>query len=143
MYGKKANLKICPFCGCELKRNWDSDGMFYEHPDNGCVIFADRLKGSKDYKNWNDRRGVKISELEFLKAFAQESCFDNELCRDQLRSLWTAYCFHHNHDVDTREYDVDLQELWEVIDESDCADWHDYSTFYDFMCGYFVLEVMM
>ena len=92
---------------------------------------------SSDGVKWilNDRRGEK-SELKFLKAFARESSFDNELCRDQFRSLWTAHCIYHNLDVDTRDYDTDLWELWEVVDESDCSDWHDYSTFYNFMCRF-------
>lgn len=78
------------------------------------------------------------AELDYLKNFARESHLDEDLCRDQLRCLWTAYCFHRNIDVDTSRYDEDLQELWEVVDEPDCDDWHDFDTFDNFMCRYLV-----
>lgn len=51
------------------------------------------------------------AEWKYLKAFARENSFDDELAREQLRSLWTAFCFHHNMIVDTAEYDNALLEL--------------------------------
>lgn len=76
------------------------------------------------------------AELKYLKQFAFESCFDADICRDQLRSLWTAYCFHQNLDVDTAAYDHDLQELWEAVAEveRETADWSDFDSFDLFMC---------
>lgn len=56
-------------------------------------------------------------EIEYIRAFVRESDFGEELGRSQLRALWTAYCFHHNLDVDTAGYDKDLRELWGLIDE--------------------------
>ena len=41
------------------------------------------------------------AEFMYLRAYAEQSSFDEEVCRDQLRMLWTAYCLHHNLDVDT------------------------------------------
>ena len=80
------------------------------------------------------------AELKFLRAFIAESCFDTEVCRDQLRMLWTAYCLHHNLDVDTAGYDSDLRELWEAVaaDEKDTADWSGFDGFDKFMCAYLV-----
>ena len=41
------------------------------------------------------------AEFNYMLAFVVESSFENELSRDQLRCLWTAYCFHNNLDADT------------------------------------------
>lgn len=78
----------------------------------------------------------RAAELKYLKQFAFESCFDTEVCRDQLRSLWTAYCFHHNLDVDTAGYDTDLLAVWEAVAEveQETADWSDFDSFGNFMC---------
>lgn len=76
------------------------------------------------------------AELKYMKQFAFESCFDAEVCCDQLRSLWTAYCFHHNLDVDTADYDRDLRVVWEAVAEveRETADWSDFDSFDRFMC---------
>lgn len=78
------------------------------------------------------------AELEYIRSFARESFLDDGLGCDQLRCLWTAYCFHHNLDVDTAQYDKDLASVWDVVDEPDCADWHSFETFDNFMCKYLV-----
>ena len=80
------------------------------------------------------------AEMEYLKEFARQSCFDEELSRDQLRCLWTAYCFHHGLDVDTSGYDNDLLGLWSATaeEEPETADWSDYGSFENFMCRYLV-----
>lgn len=82
----------------------------------------------------------RTAETEYLLDFARESCFDVEVCRDQLRILWTAFCLHHGLDVDTLNYDCELQVLWNVISasESDTADWSDFDSFYSFMCRWLV-----
>ena len=51
------------------------------------------------------------AEFKFMASFAMQSCFDEDICRDRFRMLWTAYCLHHNLDVDTANYDSDLREL--------------------------------
>ena len=52
------------------------------------------------------------AEMEYLKEFARQGCFDEELSRDQLRCLWTAYCLHHGLDADTSGYDNDMPYLF-------------------------------
>ena len=80
------------------------------------------------------------AEFKFMASFAMQSCFDEDICRDHFRILWTAYCLHHNLDVDTASYDSDLRELWEAVaaDEEDTADWSDFDSFGNFMCRYLV-----
>lgn len=75
------------------------------------------------------------AELKYVKQFAFESSFDTEVCRDQLRSLWTAYCFHHALDVDTANYDNDLRDVWDAIAsaEQETAGWSDFDSFDLFM----------
>lgn len=79
-------------------------------------------------------------ELQYIHSFVQESDFGFEVCRDQIRSLWTAYCLHHGLDVDTSSYFNELHGLWEVLEETepDTADWSDYDSFDDYMCRYLV-----
>lgn len=79
-------------------------------------------------------------EFKFMESFAGESCFDEDICRDHLRMLWTAYCLHHGLDVDTANYDSDLRKLWDAVaaDEEGTADWSDFDSFDTFMCRYLV-----
>lgn len=81
-----------------------------------------------------------IEELEFLKGFVQEACFDSEVFRDQLRSLWTAYCLHNGFVVDTAAYDNDILELWSIVSlyEEDTAEWSDFDSFDEFMSAYLI-----
>lgn len=76
-------------------------------------------------------------ELAYIIGFATESCFDDELPCQQLRSLWTAYCFHHGLDADTADYDADLATIWKEIaqTEEDTAYWSDFNSFDNFMCA--------
>lgn len=75
-------------------------------------------------------------EYEFIRTFVHENSFDEELARDQLRALWTAYCFHCDLEVDTAKYDADLLSLWEIISDGgkgDTADWSSFVSFDNFM----------
>lgn len=76
-------------------------------------------------------------ELAYIIGFAVESCFVDELSCQLLRSLWTAYCFHHGLDADTANYDADLAAIWKEIAqvEEDTAYWSDFDSFSDFMCA--------
>ena len=79
-----------------------------------------------------------VAEFEYLKGFARTEDLDFQVARNQLRALWTAYCFHTGYDVDTALYDYHLRELWDVIPSgSDLRDidWHDFDTFDNFMCA--------
>lgn len=80
------------------------------------------------------------AEMKYLKEFVRQGCFDEEPARDQLRCLWTAYCFHHGLTVDTSGYDSDLADLWNVMaeDEPETADWSDRDSFDGFLCRYLV-----
>lgn len=81
-------------------------------------------------------------ELEFICGFAKESDFGYQLAQRQLRSLWTAYCFHNNIDCDVRRYDEDLRTVWDVVSKNDTCPWKDdedeltvgFDLFDDFMC---------
>lgn len=76
------------------------------------------------------------AEFDYLKKFAEQSGFDADVCRDQFRALWTAYCLHNRQDCDTRAYDNDLLELWHTVEasEPETADWSDFDSFDGYMC---------
>ena len=80
------------------------------------------------------------AEMEYMKEFVRQGCFDEEPARDQLRCLWTAYCFHQGLDADTSGYDSGLLDLWDTMaeEEAETADWSDYDSFDSFMCRYLV-----
>ena len=80
------------------------------------------------------------AEFNYILAVEVESSFENELSRDQLRCLRTAYCFHNNLDADPYEYDGDIRALWTAIaaQEPDSAGWRDLASFAYSMCMYLV-----
>ena len=82
-----------------------------------------------------EEKGFLEQELDYIVGFAVESCFDNELACQQLRSLWTAYCFHRGLDVDTEEYDAALAGIWKEVSggEEDTAYWSNFDSFDQFM----------
>lgn len=79
-------------------------------------------------------------EMDWMKKFIRENSFDGEVIRDQLRSLWTAYCLHYDYYPDTLQYDSSMQELWAAVAETEpeTADWHDLDSFDNFMCKFLV-----
>lgn len=81
-----------------------------------------------------------LSEFEFLTEYVAKSCFDEEICRDRLRMLWTAFCLHHGLDADTRVYDWYLSDLWEHLHETGdgASEWEGFDGFDNFMCKYLV-----
>ena len=95
------------------------------------------------------------AEFKFMASFAMQSCFDEDICRNRFRMLWTAYCLHYDLDVDTAsydsyirelwkavaaEYDEDLARLWDVVSEAGdgTTEWSDYESFDHFMSRYLV-----
>ena len=80
------------------------------------------------------------AEFGFLTGYVAESCFDEEIYRDRLRMLWTAFCLHHGLDVDTHVYDWYLSELWKRLQETGdgTSEWADFDDFERFMCKYLV-----
>lgn len=79
-----------------------------------------------------------LAEFEFLTGYVAESFFDEEICRDRLRMLWTAFCLHQGIDVDTRDYDELLGQLWAKMEEAEdySGDWADAASFDIFMARY-------
>lgn len=73
------------------------------------------------------------AEYLYLKAFARESDFKEDACREQFRCLWTAYCLHHGLTVDTSGYDNDVLELWNTVYPA-CRNWDSFDDFDAFMC---------
>jgi len=88
----------------------------------------------------NAANPLKEKEFHYIVQFAIGACFDQELCCDQMRALWTAYCFHHNLTVDTQAYDYDAQRLWQAVRETeeDTTFWGDFESFDSFLCKYLV-----
>ena len=65
------------------------------------------------------------AEFEYLIGFCQGleewGASREDLEFQQLRCLWTAYCFHANLDVDTAAYDQALSAVWEEVKgKQDC-----------------------
>lgn len=103
---------------------------------DGYGYAADRIE---DLQKALERAANQINrevELEYIKQFSVENSLDDGICRDQLRSLWTAYCLHHGLAVDTAGYDSDLREVWQAVVEAghDAADWAEIDRFDYFMC---------
>lgn len=96
---------------------------------SGESLFA-RLKAIKEQES-----SERSPELQYIISFAEESRFEMEPAHSQLRSLWTAYCLHHNLDVDTSKYDHDLMDIWAQVSatEGDTAYWSDFDSFDAFM----------
>lgn len=82
----------------------------------------------------------KTAEFGFITAYAAENGLDAEICRDQLRMLWTAFCLHHDLNVDTYAYDRYLFELWQEMQKAGdgTSEWADADEFENFMCAYLV-----
>lgn len=75
-------------------------------------------------------------ELRQIIDFAKGSeHLDEDVVQKQLRALWTAYCLHHNLDVDTRSYDNDLLSLWSQMEGDSVmkSAWENYGWFDLFM----------
>lgn len=78
------------------------------------IIAELKIGGYLDAAEYIERQFATINrtaEFGYMKAFIVEGDFSDERYRAQLRALWTAYCLHHNLDVDTTEYDADLNGL--------------------------------
>lgn len=87
------------------------------------------------------RKTRKNAEFRFLLHYAKEAFFDEEICRDLLRVLWTAYCLHKGLTTISAQYASELLKVWcEVVEgsEGDAADWSDFRSFDTFMGRYLV-----
>ena len=63
-------------------------------------------------------------ELEFICAFALEEDLEPEVSREQLRSLWTAYCIHAEYECDTCGYDNDIRDVWHAVTQNETNPWN-------------------
>lgn len=62
------------------------------------------------------RGDFKSKEFAYLMEFVKESeSLDESLTINQLRSLWTAFAFHQNLDVDTKTYNSFMYLLWSEV----------------------------
>ena len=147
-------VEVCSHCENEIEMRWDVAARGYKA---FCPVCGNRLMlcdeclhgecgGGCDYSRKTDSckhnplgTGA-VDAIVYLKGFVEESCFDEEICRDQLRALWTTLCLQRNYDVDTYGYDLTLHELWVVLQETGdgTSDWSDYDSFNKFMCAYLV-----
>ena len=74
------------------------------------------------------------TEFDYLCGFAKEADFECEaLPAEQLRALWTAYCFHTNLDIDTFECDTALRKVWEVLKDKESCCWDNFDEFDHYM----------
>ena len=79
------------------------------------------------------------SELVYLIDFAVRNDSGDPLAREQLRALWTAYCFHTGMLVDTAPYDNKILHLWtEMEDAKQTRGFKDFDDFDGFMCEWLV-----
>ena len=75
-----------------------------------------------------------------LEQIESSDSLDEMVVMQQLRCLWTAYCFHNNLDVDTAGYDNRMMEMWNVMQENESAPYSslEYERFYNAMSKYLV-----
>lgn len=79
------------------------------------------------------------AELAYLTEFAVIHDSGDPLTRDQLRALWTAYCFHAGLLPDTAPYDNALLRIWNQMEQAgQTRGWKDYDDFDSSMCAYLV-----
>lgn len=76
------------------------------------------------------------AEHEYLLRFVSDNSFYSQHTKNQLRALWTAFCFHANWEADTQPYDNTLLDLWENLLARSAADWNDFNDFDNFMCEF-------
>lgn len=146
--------ELCPHCETEIEMSWDVKALGYkaycphcgerlmlcdacQHPDDGC---ADNC----DYCATTDtcRHNLTNKDLDFIIAFAKESPLRFTIVREQLRSLWTAYCLHKDLEPDTQRCNRELALVQGALNKSCPSEWRDKNVypglrrleFNDFMC---------
>lgn len=65
-----------------------------------------------------DMSSVSNRKFDTILDVINEDDFSNKIVRNQIRSLWTAFCIHQNIEPDTREYDEKLSILFDAIKNS-------------------------
>lgn len=88
---------------------------------------------------WQNSQYNFAKEFECVTEFAATHDGADPFAREQLRALWTAYCFHTGADVDTGPYDSDLRRVWAQVKAAEqTAGWEAFDVFDDFMCSLLV-----
>lgn len=82
-----------------------------------------------------------MRELEFILNFIKETDFGYGVCCKQLRSLWTAYCFHNDIECDTREYDNDIRAIYSALEKNTSCPWKDIED--DGIIGFELFDMFM
>lgn len=125
---------------------------FFENSVPRLIKAVERVADALEKTNEREERkttakvSLRDAMLNRILRFAKEEdfgegniCESDELCRKQLRSLWTAYCIYNDYEVDTAPYDSDIAKVWDAVIENrtvlgsrDIFD--DFDCFDDFMC---------
>ena len=88
---------------------------------------------------WQCRHFNLAFELAHITEFAVAHDSGDPLVREQLRALWTAYCFHADYIVDTAPYDNALQGIWTVMEDAgQTRGFAGFRDFDNFMCNLLV-----
>lgn len=58
--------------------------------------------------------------------------------KEIIRILWTAFCINHDWEVDTKDYDDALQEIYNDAVKDKREAWKSFDAFDKFMCKYLV-----
>lgn len=76
-----------------------------------------------------------MDEFEFIINFARNEDFDYDVCYQQLRSLWTAYCLHNNIECDTESHYSRLSDIYYALTENiSCPEITSFDRFDHYMC---------
>ena len=59
----------------------------------------------------------KEKEIDFMLDFAKKLDADEEAARAQLVALFTAFCLHHDIDLDTPEFGAVVEDLFYALPE--------------------------
>ena len=75
-----------------------------------------------------------------LMNYIMKSDFQQQVCRQQLMALWTAFCIHNDLDVDTSKYDELLSHIYIALltKENLFDDWKIFSNFENYICKFLV-----
>lgn len=87
-----------------------------------------------------------MEEFEFMLDFIKEADFGFDVCQEQLRCLWTAYCLRNAQYPDTYEYDNDIRDLYKAVNQNTTNCWVDgneynidgFEEFDKFMCQFLI-----
>lgn len=115
-------------------------------PEYICAT-EEQAKTFKDGKTFENLYHIKSlpfidnsyqEELDYiLERIKSSDGLDIPLVMRQIKSLWTAFCLHHDQSVDTHSYDMNMLTLWKYMcrNKSNPYSSVDYERFYNIMSG--------